>query len=810
MDKGIAADSRPPISPTDAHDANYLLPPWIGVSLCYVFAVRSIRAFVLVKTKAHQLMKTRLLFLALLGFTSFACAQNPTIASFSPTFGPVGTAVTITGANFGPTASNNIVLFGVVRTPVISGSTNSLIVVVPTGATLAPIRVVVGGRIATSFCFFDPTFQGSFNVTFAPETDYSVGSSPRCVVVGDFNGDGIPDVATANAFGGNVTVLFGNGSGGFTGRVDLAAGNTPIWLVVGDFNGDGISDLAACEGTDVASSMVSVWPGSRAGTFSTRQDFSVGYYPNSIVAADFNNDGRMDLATANAYGHTLSVLLGEGTGNFGGRTDLATGVGGSSAGNILGIAAGDFKKDGNLDLLSSSQASSGNVVSIHWGDGSGNFSLETNMPTGALPRDIAVGDFNHDGFLGFATANTDSNSVSVFLGNSNGLSWTRTDYPVGVGPHGIAVGDFNGDGNLDLVTANRIGNTITILLGNGLGGFHRSVELTVSNGSPYSVAVGDFNGDGRPDIVTANAADDTVSVFLNTTVPPVLSYVLSATTAGGGLVVPNPLQTNYPPDTLVSITATPFVGWAFLYWIGDADGTNPVATITMTRNKYVQAVFATQLTTASLISADPQSDFYPFGTRVKLTVIPPAGTYFSSWGGDAVGTNNPLNFFVDNPNPSVSCLLGSLNAGQYALTVLETGQGHVVTSPLANYYTSGQNVTITPVPDAGESFIGWGGDASGTQNPLTVTLNQSMAITANFTKRPTLRVGTPLEGMVENGFRFSVLGVFGGQYQIIGSTNLLDWTPLGMLTNTYGLTQFLDANGINAPLGFYGLRQMGQ
>ena len=118
--------------------------------------------------------------------------------------------------------------------------------------------------------------------------------------------------------------------------------------------------------------------------------------------------------------------------------------------------------------------------------------------------------------------------------------------------------------------------------------------------------------------------------------------------------------------------------------------------------------------------------------------------------------------------------------------------------------------TFDAVLDGGESFIGWGGDASGAANPLVVTMNQSQTITANFTTRPTLRVGTPLEGLFEDGFRFSVLGVFGGQYQICNSTNLATWTVLSVVTNTYGTCQFLDANGTNAPLGFYRLLQTGQ
>ena len=151
----------------------------------------------------------------------------------------------------------------------------------------------------------------------------------------------------------------------------------------------------------------------------------------------------------------------------------------------------------------------------------------------------------------------------------------------------------------------------------------------------------------------------------------------------------------------------------------------------------------------------------------------------------------------------MSGVFGALNTGQSALTVLEMGQGHVSTIPYANFYTNGQTVTLAPVPDAGQDFLGWSGDAGGIHIPLVVTMTQSTVIAANFTTRPTLRVNTPLEGLVEDGFRLTVLGEFGVPYSIQASTNLSQWTTAGTVTNTYGTVQFTDPAATNRPYIFY-------
>ena len=133
-------------------------------------------------------------------------------------------------------------------------------------------------------------------------------SRPLSVAVGDFNGDGKPDLAVANEASGNVSVLLGNGDGSFQAAQDFAAGDTPVFVAVGDFNGDGVEDLAVAN-LDVSSNNVSVLLGIGDGSFQTAQDFGAGRAPDSVVVGDFNGDGKPDLAVANQSSNNVSVLI---------------------------------------------------------------------------------------------------------------------------------------------------------------------------------------------------------------------------------------------------------------------------------------------------------------------------------------------------------------------------------------------------------------------------------------------------------------------------------------------------------------------
>jgi hypothetical protein len=285
------------------------------------------------------------------------------------------------------------------------------------------------------------------------------------------------------------------------------------------------------------------------------------------------------------------------------------------------------------------------------------------------------------------------------------------------------------------------------------------------------------------------------------------SYALSASTPGGGSVSLNPPGGTYVSNSVVTVTATPASGWTFLQWLGDSTDTNPIATVTVTRPLSLQAIFGTTLGTTAAgggsVSVNPASSLYPYGTTVLLSAIPQSGNYFAIWGNAASGNLNPLPFVVTNANRTVSSLFTSLGSGQAALTVVPVGRGWVSVNPRANVYNVGQVVSVTATPQPGQSFNGWSGDADGSQNPLSVTLDQSKAIYANFTRKPALAVRSSIQGIKAEGVSLTITGDFAAQYRIESSSNLVDWAALGIVTNDYGTSQFFDSGATNSPLRFY-------
>ncbi len=353
-------------------------------------------------------------------------------------------------------------------------------------------------------------------ISFSAPANYPVGYAPNSVKVGDFNGDGRPDLAVANLNSDTVSVLLGNRDGTFQTAKNFAAGIRPSSVAVGDFNGDGKPDLATAN-ADYGGSYVSVLLGNGDGTLQTARSFATGGLAYSIAVGDFNGDGRPDLTVANQDTNTVSVLLGNGDGTFQTAQNFAAGL------NPTFVAVGDFNGDGKPDLVVTNNYSPGISygLSVLLGDGDGTFQAAQNFGVGNGPSSVTVADFNGDGKADLAVANISSSSdtVSVLLGNGNGTFQTAQNFATGRGPYPLAVGDFNSDGKLDLAVGNIVTNnvpvsTVSVLLGNGDGTFQNAQNFATDFG-PDSMAVGDFNGDGKLDLVTANAYGSSVSVLLS-------------------------------------------------------------------------------------------------------------------------------------------------------------------------------------------------------------------------------------------------------------------------------------------------------
>jgi hypothetical protein len=322
------------------------------------------------------------------------------------------------------------------------------------------------------------------------------------------------DASNGNAVLATQTLDPASKSFGFASFSTASALSGVTCVVVGDFNGDGHLDLAVA---NTYSGTVSILLGDGTGNFTLTATITVGYYPYSIAVGDFNGDGNLDLAVANYASGTVSILLGDGTGNFSAGATLTVGN------SPYSIAAGDFNGDGNLDLAVANSADG--TVSILLGDGTGNFTLAATVTVGNSPHSVVAGDFLGNGNLDLAVANSGDGTVSILKGDGTGNFSSFPNSPVTVGytPTSVAVGDFNGDGILDLAVANECGNdprcssagTVSILLSDGAGNFLPAVTSPVTVGvNPWSIAVGDFNNDGNLDLAVANFTNGTVSVLL--------------------------------------------------------------------------------------------------------------------------------------------------------------------------------------------------------------------------------------------------------------------------------------------------------
>jgi uncharacterized protein (TIGR03437 family) len=367
----------------------------------------------------------------------------------------------------------------------------------------------------------------SFNNLRRIDTD---GQKPSDTAAADFDTDGRPDLAIANHDSGMVGIMFANRTDlfSFDPPANITPIRAPVALVTADFNNDGFADIAVVSNpADRIPGQVLILLNNGNGTLAPPVSYDVNLEPGAIAAADFNSDGKTDLAIAGAGSNSVAALINQGNGAFNPATGYMVGAAPSD------LVAADFNGDNKPDLAIANSGS--NNISLLLNQGSGVFGVAINTNAGSIPSAICAVDFDGDGRRDLAVANLSTNNVSVLSGNGDGSFGAALNFAVAAQPTGLVADDFNSDGKTDLAAASFGTGNISLLYGNGAFGFDAAV--TVAAGKNLATLItDDLNSDRRPDLIAVEETDHQIVVAPNAcgalTIPSITSLSPNSAAAG--------------------------------------------------------------------------------------------------------------------------------------------------------------------------------------------------------------------------------------------------------------------------------------
>jgi len=331
----------------------------------------------------------------------------------------------------------------------------------------------------------------------------SIAGGSVWAAAGDLDVDGKIDLAIVNDTG--VIILLGDGVTGFLAPTTIPLGFNPAHISLADMNKDGKPDLVIVQqAVGQASGRVVTLLGDGTGGFTQGTPALVGQSPLGAVVGDFNKDGKLDVVAGSSLSNDVTFLPGLGDGNFG--APLASAVGATTT--YLGAA--ELDKDGILDIVASGQTTGQHVMSLH-GMGTGSFIVQQMIPDGVDPRNPIFCDFDRDTNMDVAIPDGSSSNITMLHNLGNGTFAVPLPLGTDHGPAQAAILDMNGDGFCDVTTANQGSDSVSVLLGDALGSL--GAPTTATGQVPIGAATADFNHDGYLDLAVANRDDDTLSIL---------------------------------------------------------------------------------------------------------------------------------------------------------------------------------------------------------------------------------------------------------------------------------------------------------
>ncbi len=679
-------------------------------------------------------------------FEGFIYTNAPIISGFTPESASAGSQITIHGANFSNSSSDNIVYFGAVKAKVVVATTNSLVVSVPVGATYQPITVTSNGLTGSSQKYFKVTFTTTapFNTSsFAAKIDFETGGPPSHVSISDMDDDGKVDVAVSNyKVGGSTSnlALFQNTGSpeiiSFSQKKMINSNLGPWDTFHADLDGDGKLDMIVGNLAD----------GKAVTVFQNISSAGVVAFSNGIVldgrslgefyvtAGDLNGDGKPEICAIGAYTGAVNIFK-----NLSANGKIAfSAVVTQGAGQYpQNMTLTDIDMDGKLDVVVKAGRNLpdlGAVTILRNTSTADTISFAAPIVFWAnqYTRRMAVGDLDGDGRNDVVLTNDFSYNLTTLRNTSTpgNISFAdKVEYLTKPGPYGVTIADLNGNGKPDVIVTNIFNSSVSVFENTStVGSISLAPRFEFATGSnPRAAAVGDFDSDGRPDIVTANAEGPTIS-FLRNQIEGV--FITSFTPANGttGTVV-TITGTNFTGATAVSFGGIPASSFVVVnpttITAVVGNGVSGAVSITTPAGIATRAEFTFVPPPPTIISFSPMSG--GINTSITITGTNFTGATAVSFGGVAATS------FTVNSATSITAVVRSGASGNVSVTTpggMATQAGFTfLTQPTITSFTptsggTGVSVTITGTNFTAATTVNFGGAAA------SFTVNSSTSITA--------------------------------------------------------------------------------